>query len=98
MPTKGGGQWWILVHDLAVEDGRQTSIRPIHALTFLCRHLVKRNHVLTYQDAFALEAKLGAVVFQYRNLVASIPVTIEYTQPNHYVRDASYLVEVGASL
>lgn len=86
MPTEGGGEWWVAVHDLTVAEGRLRNLRPIHVLTHLAQHYpnVKRNDC--FGLSLALENKLFAVRYHQAELMRSLaPVGRNIYQ--HSVRD-----------
>ncbi len=72
MQAEGGGEWWIVVHDLMVEDGRLRQLRPIHVLTHLAHYHphVKGEHVFAL--SLALENKLFGVRYHQAELMRAI--------------------------
>lgn len=73
MPVEGGGEWWIVVHDLTIADGRLRHLRPIHVLTHLAQHYpnVKANNQL-FSLSLALENKLFGVRYHQAELMRAL--------------------------
>jgi hypothetical protein len=85
LPTKAGGQWWVVVHGMTLENSRLQHFRPIHAFTLLAQNLV-RNKKNMYRLCMALENKLFAVrhhAFELRRAISSVGDPI---YPGHFVR------------
>jgi len=86
LPTAAGGQWWVVVHGLTLEDGRLRRLRPIHVLTFLGQRLVK-NKQRMFELCLALENKLYSVRYQLLELRRAISSVGEIVYQERYVRD-----------
>lgn len=67
LPSEKQGEWWILIHDLSLEEGLLRKLRPINVLTHLAKTLMKEVSSLPYK-CFALENKLFGARFYHFEL------------------------------
>ncbi|MBI1815509.1 MAG: hypothetical protein HYR72_11060 [Deltaproteobacteria bacterium] len=106
LPAHGGGEVWLVVHQLTVAEGRLKHLRPIHVLTFLAQHLVKvtpgesipSRPQRTFGLCLALENKLAGVRHHQRQLREAIAGAVEDVYDERYVRDYDATQAVICSL
>lgn len=55
MPTQSGHEWWIVVHELALAEGRLRKLRPIHVFTHLAQYLLTKERDKIFGYCHALE-------------------------------------------
>jgi hypothetical protein len=71
-PTEAGTGWWIVVHDLVIDDGKLRRLRPIHALTHLGQYHPKASQSQTFALCVALENKLFAVRYHQAEVMRAL--------------------------
>jgi hypothetical protein len=86
LPAKTGGEVWVVVHGLTLDEGRLHNLRPIHVFTFLGQHLV-RNKRRMFDFCRALENKLFGVNYHLNQLRRAISSVGEIIYSRTYVRD-----------
>lgn len=86
VPTETGEDWWIVVHDLCVDDGKFRQLRPIHLLTHLAQfHPKKSKH--TFRLCHSLENKLFSVRYNQRELLLALAPVDKPLYTHSRVRD-----------
>jgi hypothetical protein len=88
-PTKGGPDWWIVAHDLAVVGPTFLRVRPIHIFTYLAQYLpdVNNKKAFAFSYCYALENKLFAVRYQQFELRKAIAEWQDIIYLNKYLRE-----------
>lgn len=88
LQSKEQQNWWVVVHELSLAEGRLRRLRPIHVFTLLAQTLVKgkiRKEMFAY--CMALENKLFGVRFHQIELRKVIAGVGDIIYLNKYVRD-----------
>ena len=83
----GGGEWWVVSHQLSISDGRLQNLRPVHLFTFLATHLVEGNTQRLFGLCFALENKLYAARHHLRELRRALGSVDDPVYVKGYVRE-----------
>ncbi|WP_413432586.1 hypothetical protein [Crateriforma spongiae] len=71
-PTESGTDWWVVVHDLMIDDGKLRRLRPIHVLTHLGQFHPKASKTQTFALCNALENKLYAVRYHQAEVLRAL--------------------------
>lgn len=71
-PTDTGTDWWVVVHDLLIDDGKLRRLRPIHILTHLGQFHPNASRSQTFVLCSALENKLFAVRYHQTELLRAL--------------------------
>jgi len=87
LPTKQGRDWWILVHELTLAEGRLRKLRPIHVFTHLAQNLVKTKKSPMFLYCFALENKLFGTRFHQFELRKALAEVTDAIYRGTYVRE-----------
>lgn len=87
MPIEGAAEdWWIVVHDLTVADGRLRKLRPIHVFTHLAQRLTSKPGEM-FALCLALENKLFGVRYHSTELHRAAAPVARPVYVGHRVRD-----------
>ncbi|MBM4037067.1 MAG: hypothetical protein FJ290_01020 [Planctomycetes bacterium] len=86
LPSEQGGDWWVVVHDLLLAEGRLRKLRPIHVLTHLAQAIVGQEKTQIHSYCMALENKLAAVMFHHLELRKTIAAAGDPVYVGRYVR------------
>lgn len=87
LPTKNKGDWWTIVHDLTVHEGRLRNLRPINILTFLGQVRAKGLKKNPFHLCMALENKLFGVRLHLQEFSKAVAPIIDQIYSGHYVRE-----------
>src|SRR6266540_879473 len=85
--TDKGDDWWVVVHDLVLAQGRARRLRPINALTFFAQHLVSHDREPVIRLSYALEDKLFAVNHHLSAFRSAIGSYGDFVYSKSYVRE-----------
>lgn len=87
LPTKQDHDWWILVHELSLAEGRLRKLRLIHVFTHLAQTLVKTKKSPIFSYCFALENKLFGTRFHQFELRKAFAEVTDPIYRGKYVRE-----------
>jgi hypothetical protein len=88
LPTDNGPDWWIIVHELSLAEGRLRKLRPIHVFTHLTKLILKgRDAAKIGEMGFWLENKLFGVRYHRYELKKVLAGTEDSIYKDKFVRD-----------
>jgi len=88
LPTNSGSDWWIIVHNLTLSEGRLRELKPIHVFTHLSKLLVKGKKAAEIGElSLWLENKLFGVRYYLSEFKKLLAVTKDPIYRDKYVRD-----------
>lgn len=88
LPTTTGSDWWVVIHELTLAEGRLRKLRPIHVFAYLVQFLVQDNNQPKVGElSLWLENKLFGVRFHYFEFRKAIAEVEDPVYRGKYVRD-----------